>query len=59
MTRAVLLASLVLSMSLKTSDEIKKRLEGGLSPMPDFSRIMTVRQLADILAYLQSLQTVS
>jgi mono/diheme cytochrome c family protein len=43
------------AMSLKTSDEIKNRVEGGLSPMPDFSRIMTVRQLADLLAYLQSL----
>ena len=46
------------SMSLKTSDEVKKHLEGGLSPMPDFSRVMTVRQLADLLAYLQSLEAV-
>jgi len=46
------------SMSLKTSDELKKRLEGVLSPMGDFSRIMTVRQLADLLAYLQSLEAV-
>lgn len=43
------------SMSVKTSDEVKKRLEGMLlSPMPDFSRTMTVRQLADLLAYLRS-----
>lgn len=46
------------SMSVKTSDEVKKRLEGMLlSPMPDFSRTLTVRQLADLLAYLTSLET--
>ena len=45
------------SMSLKTSDEVKKHLESVLSPMGDFSRVMTVRQLADLLAYLQSLET--
>jgi mono/diheme cytochrome c family protein len=45
-------------MSLKTSNEVKEHLEGGLSPMPDFSRVMTLRQLADLLAYLQSLQAV-
>jgi mono/diheme cytochrome c family protein len=45
------------SMSVKTSDEVKKRLEGMLlSPMPDFSRAMTVRQLADLLAYLTSIE---
>ncbi len=56
-----LAASIILpshSMSLKTSDEIKKHLEGVLSPMGDFSRIITVRQLADLLAYLRSLETV-
>ena len=45
------------SMSIRTSDEVKKRLESMLlSPMGDFSRAMTVRQLADLLAYLTSLQ---
>lgn len=45
------------SMSVKTSDEVKKRLEGMLlSPMPDFSRTITVKQLADLLAYLRSLE---
>jgi hypothetical protein len=44
------------SMSLKTSDDVKRRLEETLlSPMGDFSRVMTVRQLADLLAYLTSL----
>jgi hypothetical protein len=46
------------SMSVKTSDEVKKRLETMLlSPMGDFSRTMTVRQLTDLLAYLTSLET--
>lgn len=45
-------------MSLKTSDAVKTRLENVLlSPMGDFSRAMTVRQLADLLAYLASLDT--
>ena len=43
------------SMSVKTSGEIKKRLEGVLSPMGDFSRVVSVRQLVDLIAYLQSL----
>lgn len=43
------------SMSLRISDDVKKRLEQMLlSPMPDFSRTMTVRQLADLLMYLRS-----
>jgi hypothetical protein len=45
-------------MSLRTSDEVKEQPDGGLSPMPDFSRVMTLRQLADLLAYLQSLEAV-
>ena len=45
------------AISLKTSDATKARLEGGLSPMGDFSRIMTIRQLADLLAFLRSLDT--
>jgi len=45
------------SISLKISDDVKKRLEGTLlSPMGDFSRTITVGQLADLLAYLSSLQ---
>lgn len=59
--RSDLAAAIVLpshAMSLKTSDAIRARGESALSPMPDFSRVMTVRQLADLLAYLQSLDTV-
>jgi hypothetical protein len=42
-------------MSMKTSDEVKKRLEGMmLSPMPDLSHTITVKQLADLMAYLTS-----
>lgn len=44
------------SMSVKTSESVKKRLQQmRLSPMPDYTRAMTVRQLADLLAYLSSL----
>jgi mono/diheme cytochrome c family protein len=44
------------SMSVKTSEPIKQRLQQLLlSPMPDYTRAMTVRQLADLLAYLRSL----
>jgi hypothetical protein len=45
------------SMSVKTSPDVKKHLEGMLlSPMGDFSRAMTVRQLADLMAYLTALE---
>ena len=44
------------SMSLRTSDELRARLaKEELSPMGDFSRAMTVRQLVDLIAYLQAL----
>jgi hypothetical protein len=46
------------SMSVRTSDDVKKRLEGMLlSPMGDFTRSMTIRQLADLVSYLTSLET--
>jgi hypothetical protein len=45
------------SMSVKTSAAIKTRLKDTqLSPMGDFSGTLTVRQLADLLTYLGSLQ---
>jgi mono/diheme cytochrome c family protein len=41
------------SVSVKVSAAVKKRLEQlQLSPMGDYSRVLTVRQLADLLAYL-------
>jgi hypothetical protein len=59
--RSELASSIILpshSMSLKTSDDVKTRLEGTLlSPMGDFSRTITVRQLADLIEYLGSLET--
>jgi mono/diheme cytochrome c family protein len=43
-------------MSVRTSEAVKRQLQQMLqSPMPDYSRAMTVRQLADLVAYLRSL----
>ena len=43
------------SMSVKTSEQVRKRLARMLvSPMPDYTRAMTVRQLTDLLTYLRS-----
>jgi mono/diheme cytochrome c family protein len=44
------------SLSIRTSEAVKAQLsKQGMSPMGDFSRAMTVRQLADLLAYLRGL----
>lgn len=44
-------------ISLNSSDEVlRARLAGALSPMGDFSRVMTVRQLVDLHAYLRSVK---
>lgn len=43
------------SMSVRTSETVKERLRHeDASPMGDFSSRITVRQLADLLAYLRS-----
>lgn len=42
-------------MSTNISKEVRPRLEGVLSPMGDFSRVMTVRQLVDLHAYVRSI----
>jgi hypothetical protein len=42
-------------ISQDTDPEVRVHMEGTLSPMADYSRSMTVRQLADLHAYLQSL----
>lgn len=43
------------SMSVRTSEAVRKRVASeSRSPMADFSRVLTVRQLADVLAYLLS-----
>jgi hypothetical protein len=44
------------AISTNTSAEVRTRVEGVLSPMSDFSRVMTVRQLVDLHAYLRSVK---
>jgi mono/diheme cytochrome c family protein len=45
------------AFSVRTSAELRERLRReAVSPMGDFSRVMTVRQLADVLAYLKSVR---
>ena len=45
------------SLSIRTSEAVKAELSRqGMSPMGDFSRVMTVRQLADLLAYLRTVR---
>jgi hypothetical protein len=44
------------AISVNISEELRTRLEGVLSPMGDFSRAMTVRQLVDLHAYLRSVK---
>ena len=43
------------SISMSVSDEVKTAMTGVLSPMVDYSDIITVGQLQDLLAYLNSL----
>ena len=44
------------AISTNTSSEVRARLEGVLSPMGDFSHVMTVRQLVDLHAFLRSVK---
>jgi len=44
------------AISSNTSGEVRARLEGVLSPMGDFSHVMTVRQLIDLHAYVRSVK---
>ncbi len=53
------LASSIVAPSHKISDEVQLQTEGDLSPMGDFSRAMTVRQLVDLVAYVRSLDRAS
>jgi hypothetical protein len=44
-------------ISLNSSEEVlRAHLRGVLSPMGDFSRVMTVRQLIDLHAYVRSMK---
>jgi hypothetical protein len=44
------------AISVRTAEDVRANLEGVLSPMGDFSRSMTVRQLIDIHAYIRSVR---
>ena len=44
------------ALSPNISPEVRSNIEGVLSPMGDFSRVMTVRQMIDLHAYLRSLK---
>jgi mono/diheme cytochrome c family protein len=50
------LAASIVAPSHEIADDVKPRLEGSLSPMGDYSHVMTVRQLADLVAYIRSLE---
>ncbi len=43
-------------LSPDVSTDVRARLEGVLSPMGDFSRVMTVRQLIDLHTYLGAIR---
>jgi len=47
------LATSVVAPSHKVSEKYRKMAQGEVSPMRDYTREMTIRQLADIVAYLQ------
>jgi hypothetical protein len=49
------IASSIVAPSHEIGPEVRKMMEGKLSPMGDFSDAMTVRQLIDLVAYLGSL----
>jgi hypothetical protein len=44
------------AMSIRTSPDTRERVDGVLSPMGDYSGAMTVRQLLDVLAYLDDVR---
>lgn len=49
------LATSIVAPSHKVSSVVAEQSGGKLSPMGDYSEVLTVRQLADLVAYLQSL----
>ncbi len=44
------------ALSPNIGPEVRANVEGVLSPMGDFSRVMTVRQMVDLYAYLRSVK---
>lgn len=51
------IAASIVAPSHQVTPEAHAMMEGDLSPMGDFSDAMTVRQLVDMVAYLDSLDT--
>lgn len=49
------LASAMIAPSHLVSEVVKVGMEGELSPMPDLTETMTVRQMADLVAFVRSL----
>jgi Cytochrome c len=43
-------------LSADVSTDVRAQLEGALSPMGDYSRVMTVRQMVDLHAYLRAIR---
>jgi hypothetical protein len=43
-------------LSPDIGEDVRAQLSGSLSPMGDFSRVMTVRQLVDLHAFIRSLR---
>jgi hypothetical protein len=54
LTAAIMTPSHAISRNI--SPEVRANIEGVLSPMGDFSRVMTVRQMVDVYAYLRSVR---
>jgi hypothetical protein len=54
LTAAIMTPSHAISPNI--SPEVRASIEGVLSPMGDFSRVMTVRQMVDVYAYLRSVR---
>lgn len=50
------LATSIVAPSHAIAPDVRARLAGRLSPMGDYTDVLTVRQLADLVAYLQSLE---
>lgn len=44
------------AMSIRTSPDTRGQVDGVLSPMGDYSEVMTMRQLLDVLAYLDAVR---
>lgn len=50
------IATAIVEPSHEIGEAVARKLEGGVSPMGDYSSFMTVRQLFDLVAYIGSLK---